>query len=113
MLKILAPAPTLTKGVKIHIVFSSVNKGKIIRTMKNAKREKESYKAPQCRNYSAEKLIAFPFPGQLAWPCRHAAPLSHTFSSMFHCPCMFDVLHKESERHKHIMQAGNRCLLTA
>ena len=40
--------------------------------------------------------MAFPFPGQL--PCRHAAPLSHTFSSMLHCPCMFDLLHKERER---------------
>ena len=64
--------------------------------MKNSKREKESYKAQQCRNYSAEKLMAFPFPGQL--PCCHASPLSHTFSCMLHCPCMFDVLHKERER---------------
>ena len=67
--------------------------------MKNSKREKESCKAQQCRNYSAEKLMAFPFPGQLGQlPCRQAAPLSHTFSCMLHCPCMFDVLHKERER---------------
>ena len=29
--------------------------------------------------------MTFPFPGQV--PCRHAAPLSHTFSSMFHVCC--------------------------
>ena len=93
MPKILAPTPTLSKGIKIH---DNIERKEIIRTMKNSKREKESYKAQQCRNYSAEKLMAFPFPGQL--PCCHASPLSHTFSCMLHCPCMFDVLHKERER---------------
>ena len=90
MPKILAPTPTLSKGIRSMTIL---NERKLSEQWKI---QREKKKAQQCRNYSGEKLMAFPFPGQL--PCRHAAPLSHTFPCMLHCPYMFDVLHKERER---------------
>ena len=97
-----APAPTLKKGISLYSVHWT--KRKISEQWKTDFSNREKKKAQHCRNHFAEKLMTFPFPGQV--PCCHAAPLSQVCS-------MFVAQRKRKKRHKHVMQAGYRCLLTA
>ena len=106
MPKILAPTPTLSKGIR----SMTIERKEIIRTMKNSKREKESSTVQKLFWW---KINGIPFPWSTA--------LSSCCTTFSHFP-MYVALSiyvrciaqgKRKNRHKHIMQAGNRCLLTA